>query len=107
MLKYITYVNNHLLMEIYLACSELYQSGVDVIINEISKEVELKGAVISLEFKQDSNYDLNQNFHILINRVFGNQFYIQHDPGSNLYKLHIGQSIIAPMCFKLDDVEYL
>lgn len=107
MLKYITYVNNRLLTEIYLACSELYQSGVDVIINEISKEIELEGAVISLEFKRDPNHDIHESFHILINRVFGNQFYIQHDPGSNLYKLHIGPSIIAPMCFKLDDVEYL
>ena len=107
MLKYITYVNNRLLTEIYLACSELYQSGVDVIINEISKEIELEGTVISLEFKRDPNHDTNENFHVLINRVFGNQFYIQHDLGSNLYKLHIGESTIAPMSFKFDDIEYL
>lgn len=107
MLKYITYVNNRLLREIYYACCELYQSGVNLIINEISKEIELEGTVISLEFKRDPNCGIDQNFHVLINRVFGNQFNIQHDPESNLYKLHIGDSIISPMDFKLDGVEYL
>ena len=107
MLKYITYVNNGLLTEIYFACGELYQSGVKLIIDEISKEIELEGTVISLEFKRNPNYNANENLHVLVNRVFGNQFNIQHDPGSDLYKLHIGESIISPMDFKLDSVEYL
>jgi len=107
MIKFIAYIKNNVLTDIYRECGELYSSGLGFTIMEISKEHELDGTVVSMEFKRLENFGISDSLDNVINRIFGNQFQVKLDPQSGLFKLHIGESIIAPMSFKLDDVEYL
>lgn len=107
MLKYIAYIKNGLLTEIYKECSELYNSGVNFIIREISKEHDLGGTVVCMEFIQLETHGRSDSLENLINKVFSRQFYVEHDPYAGLVKLHIEGSVIAPLNHSFDSAEYL
>ena len=107
MLKYIAYIKDDLLTDIYLECGELYQSGLNFIIREISKEHDLKGTVVCMEFKFFEGHQTTDSIETLINKVFSRQFEVKVDPESGLTKLHIQGSIIAPLNATFDTFEYL
>ena len=108
MLKYVTYLNRNLLTDIYRECGELYNSGLSVIIQEISTELELEGAVIAIEFKHDPGYKgVVRPLDILINEVFGNLFICRFDKHKGEFMLFIDKSVIRPICLNQDDIEYL
>lgn len=107
MLKYIAYIKNSLLTEIYKECGELYNSGVDFIIREISKDHDLNGTVVCMEFTQTETHGRSDSLENLINKVFSRQFYVKHDPYTGLVKLHIEGAVIAPLNHSFDSDEYL